>query len=165
MNSKNKLVIALLAISLVQPSFNSFAKEKAKEVDTDLDGRIDTWNSYDSKGVLKASAKDSNKDGKPDQFKTLLKGRDLVLKEYDRNYDGKIDKRQLAQWDANKRLPIFTNNKLEHISAPGYITLWTEEDNDFDGKIDSYRERGNKSPSKSKIGMLMDDRHGIDQEK
>jgi hypothetical protein len=115
------------------------------ENDKDHDGKIDSWDYYSPKGSLLKTGLDRNGDGKPDQFKQMLKGRTLVLKETDRNFDGKIDRRQLDQWGTRKFGPGIPE-------VPGYITLWKEEDNDHDGKIDVYHERGNKSPSKARIG-------------
>ena len=44
-------------------------------------------------------------------------------------------------------------NLPQYTAMPGYVTLWSEEDNDFDGKIDAYTERGNKNPSRERIGQ------------
>ncbi|MBI4432552.1 MAG: hypothetical protein HY592_03615 [Candidatus Omnitrophica bacterium] len=92
----------------------------------------------------KTSEKDANNDGKPDSFKTFLKGRNLILREEDTNFDGKIDKRRLTQWDPDKKLQIFMNNRMQSTPNPGYVTLWREEDTDFDGKMDFRKERGKK---------------------
>ncbi len=117
-----------------------------------FDGTIDTWYIYSINGTLRQIAKDTNKDGKPDQFVTMLKGRNLMLREYDRNFDGRIDKRQLVAWSA-ARLKIPGQGPI-----PGYVPLWTEFDDNYDGKIDKYTEKGNKNPSKEKIGQLIDGR-------
>ncbi len=130
-------------------------KKIRAEIDRDGDGKPEQWVTYDSQGKTKSIAKDSNHDGKPDLFQEMLKGRNLVLKESDRNYDGKIDQRVLQQWDANKRITTFMNGRPGHIPNPGYTWIWKERDNDFDGKIDDYLERGNKNPSKEKIGQPM----------
>ena len=124
-------------------------------VDQDGDGKPERWDTFDSHGQMKTLASDSNHDGKPDFFQEYLKGRDLVLREYDRNFDGKIDERMLMQWDNNKKLPTFVRGKPGWIPIPGYTWLWIEEDNDFDGKIDVYDERGNDHPSKTRIGQRM----------
>lgn len=123
------------------------------EIDTDFDGKKDRWISYDAEGKTKTISKDTNHDGKPDSFQEMLKGRNLILKESDRNYDGKIDQRALQQWDANKRITTFMDGRPSTIPNPGYTWIWKEQDNDFDGKIDDYLERGNKNPSKEKIGQ------------
>lgn len=115
-----------------------------------FDGKIDTGYIYSTKGVLRQIAKDTNGDGKPDQFITMLKGRNLMLKESDRNFDGRIDQRKLVTWSA-ERLKIPGQTPI-----PGYIPLWTEGDDNFDGKIDIYTERGNKNPSKEKMGKPID---------
>ena len=127
-------------------------KRYAAEVDSDFDGKVDKWITYDSEGKAKIIARDTHHGGKPDSFETFLKGRELVLKEYDRNFDGRIDKRALMQWDANKKIAIVMNGRVNSIPNPGYVWLWKEEDNNFDGKIDVYQERGNKNPSTDKIG-------------
>lgn len=113
--------------------------------DKDFDGKVDHWSYYDEKGALKLSASDTNKDGKPDKWNLALKGRLLVQREYDRNFDGKIDRRALTAWGMIKYGP-------GQPATPGYITLWSEEDNDFDGKVDVYKEKGNKNPPKDRIG-------------
>ncbi|MGH7198206.1 MAG: hypothetical protein ACREH5_05660, partial [Candidatus Omnitrophota bacterium] len=95
-------------------------KRVSAENDLNYDGKIDAWEIYDDKGIIKRKAKDTNGDGKPDQFNEMLKGRQLVLKEYDRNGDGKIDKRQLDQWGVRKFGPGLP-------SVPGYVPLWREE--------------------------------------
>ncbi len=119
------------------------------ESDKNFDGKIESWDTYTPKGSLIRTGRDSNGDGKPDTFKQMLKGRTLVLKEIDRNFDGKIDRRQLDQWGERKFGPGIA-------PVPGYIALWKEEDNDYDGKVDVYHERGNKSPSKARIGKPID---------
>ncbi|PIU40740.1 MAG: hypothetical protein COT00_00130 [Candidatus Omnitrophica bacterium CG07_land_8_20_14_0_80_50_8] len=126
------------------------------EIDADFDGKIDKWVIYDAKGVRRQTAKDTNHDGKPDEFLTFLKGRDLVLKEYDRNFDGRIDKRMLQRWDPNRKITTFINGRPGSIPNPSYLTLRREEDNNFDGKIDVYRERENKNPPADKIGKEID---------
>lgn len=125
------------------------------EADADFDGKIDTWYLYDPKGSSKSVMRDTNKDGKPDQFTQMIQGRGLVLKEHDKNYDGKIDKRTLNQWDGNKSMSIYTGGRMQRIAVPGYVVLWVEEDSNFDGKVDAYRERGNKNPSKTRVGQPM----------
>ncbi len=125
------------------------------EVDRDSDGTVDEWEAYDSEGRLKTDARDGNKDGKPDQFWAMIQGRNVVLREADRNYDGRIDMRSLNQWDPEKRLTTMAGSRVVTTSTPGYVSLWIEQDDDFDAKIDIYRERGNKNPSPSKIGQAM----------
>ena len=115
-----------------------------------FDGKIDTWYIYGEKGVLRQIGKDTNGDGKPNQFITMIKGRNLILKEYDRNFDGRIDKRKLVEWSASRlRLP-------RQAPLPGYVPLWIESDDNYDGKIDKYTEKGNKNASKEKIGQMID---------
>ena len=111
-----------------------------------FDGKIDTWYLYGVTGALRQIIKDSNGDNKPDEFFALLKGRNVMLREYDKNYDGRIDKRQLVEWSPNRL------NIPGQAPIPGYVPLWTEEDKDFDGKIDAYREKGNKEAAAAKIG-------------
>jgi len=124
-------------------------KRYSAENDKNFDGKIETWDYYGSNGALIRSAKDTNGDGKPDQFKHMVNGRDLILKEDDRNLDGRVDKRWLVQWGERKLGPGLP-------SIPGYITLWKEEDNDYDGKIDLYKEKGSKTPSRDRIGQSID---------
>ena len=73
-----------------------------------------------------------------------------MLKEYDRNFDGRIDQRKLVTWSP-ERLKIPGQGAI-----PGYVPLWVEGDDDFDGLIDVYTEKGNKNPSNQKIGKPID---------
>lgn len=147
---KQKVPAWFLALVFLRPVL-LFAAPRTERADEN------TWFTYDDQGELKIVAKDTNKDGKPDSFTTFLKGRNLVLRESDRNFDGKIDRRWLTQWNAGRRLPLgLINNRLEYVTVPGYTTLWSEEDNDFDGKIDAVTERGNQNASKERIGKPID---------
>ena len=147
-----KRTLFLLAAGLLIAIAPAGAAEHPATADKDGDGKPDVWYQYDKAGHLKRSASDSNHDGKPDQFKEMIKGRNVVLREYDRNFDGKIDRRAMTEWDPDKKLQTFVNGRMQRTPMPGYVTLWSEEDNDYDGKIDVYRERGNKNPPKDKIG-------------
>lgn len=138
-------------------------KRISAEFDKDFDGRVEVWTIYDQKEKVKRRAKDTNKDGKPDLYQEMMPG-GPILKEYDRNFDGKIDKRSLQVFNQDKKAPIFTN-KLEYISMPGYDTLWLEDDSNFDGKIDAYREKGNKEAGKDKIGKPIDTSTAVEREK
>ena len=152
-----KSVVIWMLIFFIQGGIALAAAPRVEKLDADKDGKTDTWKYYDPQGHLSKSAHDSNGDGKPDQFKEMLKSRNLVLREYDRNFDAKIDKRSLVQWNPNKKVPSgMVNNRLQYLNIPGYDTLWTEEDNDFDGKVDAYREHGNKNPSTERIGKPID---------
>lgn len=126
------------------------------EEDKDFDGKVDTWFLYDAAGKPTKTARDTNGDGKPDEYKDLLKGRMLVLKSADRNFDGKIDKRKLDEWKQDKTISTYLNNRIQKLPNPGYVTLWSEEDNDYDGKVDVYKEKGNKNPSRDRIGQYIE---------
>lgn len=123
------------------------------EEDADFDGKTDKWNYYDEKGNLVYIVMDTNKDGIGDTVRQFVKGRNLVLREYDRNFDGKVDKRALTQWDPDKKIVVPDGNRMNKIPTPGYITLWTDEDNNYDGKIDKHYERGGDAGAPSeKLG-------------
>jgi hypothetical protein len=125
------------------------------EIDTDFDGKIDVWKYYDTRGKLWRKATDTNKDGKPDVWNEFVEAeRELMIQESDRNFDGKIDKRTLKKWNPNKKIQIFSNNRMTSIPNPGYETIWREEDNNFDGIIDVYWNRDKKAASK--VGQPMD---------
>ena len=115
-----------------------------KATDTDFNGTEDTWAFYDAKGHLMGNARDTNNDGKPDQFRQLLRGRDLILREFDRNFDGKIDMKKVSEWGIVRRA---TNQP----PVPSYVTLEREEDNNYDGLVDSYYYRYDRQSTK-KIG-------------
>ncbi|OGW91491.1 MAG: hypothetical protein A3D28_02390 [Omnitrophica bacterium RIFCSPHIGHO2_02_FULL_63_14] len=134
-------------------TFDGERRVKAEQ-DSDFDGRVDRWFIYDQKGSLRKSAQDKNKDGKPDSFRELVKGRSLVLQEQDRNFDGRIDRRSLLEWKPDRKMPLYTN-RLEYLIVPGYVSLWTEEDKDFDGKIDVYTNKAKKG-SPSRVGQPID---------
>ncbi|HTL70864.1 MAG TPA: hypothetical protein VL404_06195 [Candidatus Eisenbacteria bacterium] len=121
------------------------------EADTDFNGVVESWVTYDSAGKMALLAKDSNADGKPDKFQKMLKGPQLLLKEYDMNFDGRIDHRKIVEWTMIRYSPGTPK-------TPGYRNVMREEDSDYDGKIDLYREKGNKDPKK-KIGEPMDPKH------
>lgn len=125
------------------------------EIDSDFDGAVDKWNYYDEKGELLRAARDTNHDGKPDNFELLLKGRNLVLRERDANHDGKIDRRELTAWDGDRRISVFSNGRMRSMPNPGYATLWREQDKNFDGKVDAYYKKGDKSgeAAKAHIGQ------------
>lgn len=133
------------------------------ELDRDYNGNIDTWTMYDAKEKVKRRVKDTNNDGKPDFYQETMPG-GPILKEYDRNFDGRVDKRALQLFNPNKKIPIYTN-RLEYLATPGYDTIWFEEDSDFDGKIDVYREKGNKEAGKEKIGKPIDTTTASEREK
>lgn len=112
-------------------------------------GKVRTHLFYDGKILVRSEA-DTNGDGKPDRYYHFFQGREFVLREYDSNYDGKIDKRNYSQWDANKTISTPNGNRMMKIPNPGYKIIWKEEDNNFDGVIDVYRDVRDKS--KTKVG-------------
>lgn len=153
------LVLAALPF-LLAPSL-VWAAIRQEKKDKDGDGKIDQWLSYNSANRLLQKATDTNKDGKPDQFSTPLNGsREFVLKEYDRNFDGKIDKRTLTRWDGDKTIPIVMGNSVRRSPNPGYVTIWKEEDDDFDSVIDKYYMKKDKAKkeqlAETKVGQPID---------
>ena len=127
-------------------------KRAYSEADKNHDGKMDQWFWYNPSGHLLRKAVDNNGDGKADQFTTLFKGkRDFVTKEYDRNFDGSIDRRQFSHWDPNKSIPTMNGTRMVRIPVPGYATLWKEEDNNFDGILDVYWDK--KDKTKTKVGQ------------
>lgn len=125
-------------------------KPEVKTADRNGDGRIDQW-TYLRDGKTYRTARDTNGDGKPDRFTLFIKGRNLVLRETDVNKDGYIDQRALASWDGNKKIMI-GGVPPRSITSPGYDNLWSETDNDFDGKIDQAHEKGKKSDAAGRVG-------------
>lgn len=113
--------------------------------DLDSDGFFETTYFYDKKGRLRRKEVDTNRDGKPDKWYFFEKGGAAVLKEYDLNFDGKVDKRKKDE------LGVDRITKTQR-----FMTMWREEDTDFDGIIDLYRVKGVKSPSPDKKGQPMD---------
>ena len=128
------------------------------EEDKDFDGQVDKRYYYTAKGATYRTEEDMNKDGKPDRFRYLPKAtRELVLKEEDRNFDDKIDKRTMTAWKADKKFPYYDGKKMSYRPDPGYVALWREGDDNFDGVIDVYHKREKNSPSK--LGQPMDQAH------
>lgn len=133
MKRLSALVFLILLIAL-----NAMAEEKSEP---------GVWKERTSKGVLIRTSRDTNADGKPDSHQLLLKGRILILREVDSNFDGKIDQRRLVEWTTFRYGP-------SQPEIPGYRNLWREEDTDFDGIVDIYTERGQKTRSE-RIGKPM----------
>lgn len=129
-------------------------KKVSSEADKDNDGRIDQWKLHDDKGRVSKVSEDTNGDGKPDKWKQLLQGTVVQLKEEDRNHDGRVDRRVLQEFKADKRILIGAN-PMRYAPAPGYVTIWKEEDTDFDGDVDTFTEKGNPEPDRSRIGRSM----------
>jgi hypothetical protein len=73
-----------------------------EDVDTDFDGRIDVWKAY-SGGVLSKIKRDRNKDGKPDVWEIYVVGKDgiphLERMGVDETGDGHVD-----HWDRDDLL-------------------------------------------------------------
>ena len=108
---------------------------------------------YNGKKMVR-SENDTNDDGKPDQFYTYLGVRNFVTREYDRNFDGKIDRRTYGQWDNNRTITIPNGTRMMKIPNPGYRTIWSESDDNFDGIIDVYTDK--RKGIKTKAGQKMD---------
>lgn len=102
-------------------------------VDRDHNGKVDRWHFYNSEGQLKRTEYDKNGDETPDENKYWMQGRELVWRETDRNFDGKVDKRVLSHYGHDRTLKILRYKPIEK-----------EEDNDFDGIIDSYFSKRNE---------------------
>lgn len=127
--------------------YDAEGKKQRAEEDRDGDGAIDVWTHY-GKGFVR-EAKDTNKDGRPDEITTRMKGRLILLKEYDRNFDGLVDKRKWSEWGSRRLAP-------GQPEVPGYQTMWREEDDDFDGRIDHAFVKGDAAAAKAKIGKPME---------
>lgn len=142
--------------------------EKGKTVEVEhLDketGKVFRRDYYNSKEQVARRTYDRNKDGKTDEYWQFIQGgRDFVLKEYDRNNDGKIDKRVFSRWDAKKRMTVPQGTRLTYVAMPGYKSVWREEDNDFDGKIDVYRGKEVKG-APSRLGLAIDPNPALPEE-
>ncbi len=121
-------------------------KRGVERGDRNLDGRIDYERLHNAKGRMIQEFQDSNADEKWDKFFTYpFATRDFVLREADRNFDGKIDRRSFSEWDANKSVVIPQGNRMTRTPMPGYSVVWSEDDNDFDGLIDVYANREDKT--------------------
>ena len=156
MKFSKPLFLAVLFLILSQSILWAALRHEKK--DKNGDGKTDQWLTYSSNNKLLQKTTDTNGDGKPDQFHTPLSGsREFVLKEYDRNFDGKIDKRALTRWDGDKTIPIVMGNSVRRSPNPGYVTIWKEEDDDFDGVIDKYYMKKDKTkkeqPAEAKVGQ------------
>ena len=99
--------------------------ESAHEsVDSDYDGRYDTWHTF-SNGRIAKTQIDSNGDGKPDQTRYYIRGK-LSRVQRDTNHDGEPD-----VWE------VYEDGRL----------LRMGEDLDFDGHVD----RWNRDESVSRL--------------
>ena len=99
--------------------------ESAHEsVDSDYDGRYDTWHTF-SNGRIAKTQIDSNGDGKPDQTRYYIRGK-LSRVQRDTNHDGEPDVRE-----------VYEDGRL----------LRMGEDLDFDGHVD----RWNRDESVSRL--------------
>ncbi len=126
----------------------SFIKGKRhiERGDRNLDGKTDYERLHNSKGSMIQELRDSNADEKWDSFATFPQGtREIVLRETDRNFDGKIDRRSYEMWDANKSIVVPQATGFSRTPVPGYSVVWAEEDDDYDGIIDQYRNREDKT--------------------
>lgn len=86
------------------------------EVDSDADGKIDEWISYE-KGVVVKGEKDLNRDGKADTA-MIYDGKGVIIRtESDTNGDGKID---------------------EWVYYANGVPVKAEKDTNNDGKIDTW---------------------------
>lgn len=112
--------------------------------DQSKDGKMDHWETYDSRGVKVLIASDTNQDGRPDYWKHPIHAMN-ILREKDRNYDGRIDQRQATDFIYDKVL------KFQR-----HLYVWIESDDNFDGVIDVYRVRGVREPSPNRIGQKID---------
>ncbi len=84
-----KRLVLVLALSLAAAPV--WAADRVEKKDTNGDGRIDTWTTYDKAGVPTEIRSDrSHKDGKVDDWVYLKQGK-VVRHEWDRNFDGKPD--------------------------------------------------------------------------
>lgn len=122
-------------------------KKERVEFDKNFDGKIDAWSYYLESGASFRSARDTNGDGRPDKWNYAVKGRDKALREEDRNFDGKVDRRVLSAWAFRK-----------DIKSWGYAALYREDDDDFDGVIDFWREKKDPKvpPSPDRKGQKME---------
>jgi hypothetical protein len=117
---------------------------KTVPADQDKDGRPDHWVTYNANGVRALIASDTNGDGKPDSWKHPIRGM-MILKEKDRNFDGRVDDRQVTDFVYDKTLKF---NR--------HLYQWRETDDDFDGIVDTYRVRGEKTPNPDRRGTRID---------
>lgn len=91
------------------------AESKPEGKDSDHNGKLDTWVSYDTKGDPEVIADDNNHaDGKPHHWRYYKDGA-VYKREWDRNFDGKADFRTLE-----------TKSRL----------LEKQYDDDFDGEFE-----------------------------
>jgi hypothetical protein len=117
---------------------------KTVPADQNKDGRPDHWVTYNANGVRALIASDTNADGKPDSWKHPIRGM-MILKEKDRNFDGRVDDRQVTDFVYDKTLKF---NR--------HLYQWREMDDDYDGVVDTYRVRGEKTPNPDRRGTKID---------
>ena len=116
------VVLVYLLFSFTPPIF---AEQTIVEKDSNEDGKIDEWSTYNKNGSLISQAIDKHVDGKPDYWKHFREGK-VFKREWDRNFDTKIDFRIIEE-----------NGRL----------LEKQYDDNFDGKF----EKTVKPPRKGEL--------------
>ena len=99
-------------------SYDEKERLKKEAVDLDFDGRVDVVNIYDPEGKLVRKESDLQFDGKPDVFKYYEQGK-LVRKEVDTNGDGRIDYYEYYEDGKIDRVG-------EDLDGDGSVDRWTK---------------------------------------
>jgi hypothetical protein len=96
-------------------TFNDHGESLREEADTDFNGTVDSWITFNNGRIVKHEL-DSNGDGRPDRWKFYLQAK-LSRIQRDTNFDGKPD-----VWE------IYVRGNLERVGV----------DVDFDGRVDRW---------------------------
>ncbi len=102
----------------VMRTFNAKGEPVKEESDTNYDGKIDVWTSFDHGRVVEENI-DTNKDGRPDVWKVYVDGK-LSRVKRDRDFNGKPD-----VWE------IYTKGRLERMgmdeTGDGHVNRWDRD--------------------------------------
>jgi hypothetical protein len=96
-------------------TYNDLGESAEESVDSNFDGKFDTWHSF-SKGRITKTQIDNSGDGRPDESRYYVKGK-LSRVQRDTNHDGAPD-----VWE------VYDNGHLQRMG----------EDLDFDGHVDRW---------------------------
>jgi len=123
-------------VRYVDPTTGELIRE---ENDSDYDGQIDVWRTYES-GEIRTQAEDSNGDGAADVWESFERGR-MVERTVDRDTDGVQDAFYRYEGDvlAEERHDSDSDGRVDRVVT--YRDLHrasSEEDRSGDGKVDTW---------------------------
>ena len=107
------LALIFMGVSSVSASLLDQLDSKTPTVDSDGDGKIDIWRTFDSAGKLLSAAYDNNGDGQPDEW-IRYEGA-ATIREISSHFDGKVDERFVETLAGPLRKPV---RKVHEVLEP-----------------------------------------------